>query len=322
MMRRRHFLGLTAGMLTAWPLNASAQHVHRVAILTPSPTQWEPKILREALQGFGYREDTNLKIEIVSAENDLDRLPKLAEGLVAARPDVIVAVNTPGTRAAMAATSQIPIVSAIVADPVFLGIVSNLARPDANVTGVANMGTDLTSKRIELLKELAPSARRIALFMHPDEPIVALQIPGCRKIRVDARHRVPGVSDANRGGFAARLSSMPLGWNAQAVVRLVGQGFALGVDTGRLATEKGLPSMLLLKRDVEGGGLMSYFADHRELWRRVAAQVDRLLKGASPRDLPFELPTRFELAVNLKAAKLLGLDVPPSSLARADEVIE
>ena len=111
-------------------------------------------------------------------------------------------------------------------------------------------------------------------------------------------------------------------WNAQAVVRLAGQGFALGSETGRLATERGLPSMLLQKRDVEAGGLMSYFADHRELWRRIAAHVDRLLKGASPRELPFELPTRFELFVNLKTARALGITVSPLLIARADEVIE
>src|SRR5262245_11629236 len=118
-MRRRHFLGIAAGALIGWPFSASAQQTYRVAILTPSPTQWEPQIFRDAMQALGYRDDANLKVEVVSGENDLARLPKLAEGLIAGRPDVIVAVNTPGTRAAMAATAQIPIVSAIVADPIF-----------------------------------------------------------------------------------------------------------------------------------------------------------------------------------------------------------
>jgi ABC-type uncharacterized transport system substrate-binding protein len=320
-MRRRQFLGVAAGTLVGWPLVASAQQTYRVAILTPSPAQWEPQIFRDALQALGYREGTNLKIEVVSGENDLNRLPKLAESLVTTRPDVIVAVNTPGTRAAMAATGQIPIVSAIVADPVFLGIVGNIARPDANVTGVANMAGDITSKRIALLKELVPSARRIALFMHPDEPISAFQIKDVEKsvaiLGIEYRAFPMRTADDLQ-----RAINQAVEWNAQAVVRLAGQGFVLGPDTGRLATENGLPSMLLVKRDVEAGGLMSYFADHRELWRRVAAQTDRLLKGMLPRDLPFELPTRFELAVNLKAARKLGLEVPPSLLARADEVIE
>ena len=175
-IKRRNFLGLAGGALISGSTKAFAQQVYRVAILTPSQTQWQPRTFRDALQEFGYREGINLKMDVVSGENELGRLPKLAEGVVATGPDVIVAVNTPGTRAAMSATSIIPIVSAVVADPVFLGIVKNIAKPDGNVTGVANLGADLTSKRIALLKEIVPSARRIALFMHPDEPINTLQI--------------------------------------------------------------------------------------------------------------------------------------------------
>ncbi len=320
-MRRRDVLGVAGSALLCGATGAFAQQVSRVAILTPSQTQWQPRTFRDALQEFGYREGVNLKIEVVSGEGELDRLPKLASDLVAASPDVIVAVNTPGTRAAMAATSTIPIVSAAVADPIFLGIVSNIAKPEGNVTGVANLAGDITSKRIALLKEVVPSARRVALFMHPDEPISALQIR-------DAEKNAVALGIEAKAFPMRTLEDLRLGlrdatrWNAEAVVRLAGQGFALGADTGRLATEQGLPSMLLQMRDVEAGGLMSYFADHREIWRRVAAQVDRLLKGTSPRELPFELPTRFELVVNLKTGKKLGLGIPPSVLARADEVIE
>jgi putative ABC transport system substrate-binding protein len=158
------------------PRVAYAQQMQRVAILMPSHTQWQPRTFRDALQDLGYREGTNLRLDVISGNNELSRLPKLAEDLVASAPDVIVAVNTPGTHAAMAATSRIPIITAIVADPILLGIVKNIARPEANVTGVANMATDTTSKRIALLKEAVPSAQRFALFMHPDEPIVAPQI--------------------------------------------------------------------------------------------------------------------------------------------------
>jgi putative ABC transport system substrate-binding protein len=319
-MRRRDFLGFAAGMLTCGS-DAYAQQVHRVAILTPSQTQWQPRTFRDALREIGYRENVNLTIDVATAENELDRLPKLAASLLASNPDVIVAVNTPGTRAAMSATSTIPIVSAAVADPIFLGIVSNIAKPAGNVTGVANLAADITSKRIGLLKELIPSARRIALFMHPDEPITALQIHDAEKnagaLGIEPKaFSMRTVDDLQQGLRDAVL------WNAQAVVRLAGQGFALGADTGRLATDQGLPSMLLQRQDVEAGGLMSYFADHRELWRRVAAQVDRILRGTPPRELPFELPTRFELVVNVKTGKRLGLVVPPSLLARADEVVE
>ena len=319
-MRRRDFLGIAAGMLTCGS-DAFAQRVYRVAILTPSHTQWQPRTFRDSLREFGYRDGVNLEIDVATAENDLSRLPELAANLVATGADVIVAVNTPGTRAAMSATSTIPIVSSAVADPIFLGIVSNIAKPNGNVTGVANLAADITSKRIALLKELVPSARRIALFMHPDEPITALQVQDAEKnagtLGIEPKaFSMRTIDDLRQGLREAVL------WNAQAVVRLAGQGFALGADTGRLATDRGLPSMLLQRQDVEAGGLMSYFADHRELWRRVAAQVDRILKGTPPRELPFELPTRFELVVNLKTGKRLGLVVPPSLLARADEVIE
>ncbi len=320
-MRRREFLSFVGGALACGSRDAFAQQIYRVAVLTPSQTQWQPRTFRDALLELGYREGVNLRIDVVSSENELDRLPRLAADLVTTRPDVIVAVNTPGTRAAMSVTSTIPIVAGVVADPVFLGIVRNIAKPEGNVTGVANLAGEITSKRIALLKEMVPSARRIAIFMHPDEPISDLQIKDAEK-NAAALGIEPRAFAMRSSEDLKRALQEAVQWNAEAVVRLAGQGFALGAETGRLATQDGLPSMLLQRRDVEAGGLMSYFADQRELWRRAAAQVDRLLRGTSPRDLPFELPTRFELAINLKTAKTLGLGVPPSLLARADDVIE
>ena len=307
--------------MATWPFHAYADRIQRVAVLMPSQSQWRPRTFRDALRELGYREGVNLKIEVISSENQLERLSGLAKEIVASAPDVIVAVNTPGTRAAMAATDKIPIVSAVVADPVMLGFVKNIARPEANVTGIANMATDITSKRVALLKEAIPSAHRFALFGHPDEPIVVPQVQDVERsaVMLGIEHRtflMRTVEDLQRGLQSAAE------WKADAIVRLAGQGFALGPDTGRLATKQGLPSMLMEKRDVEAGGLMSYFADHRELWRRVAAYVDRLLKGTPPGDLPFELPSRFELIVNSRTAKSLGLALPPSLVVRADEVIE
>lgn len=320
-MRRREFLGFAGGALAGWAFDAGAQHMRRVAVLTPSQTQWQPRTFRDALGELGYREGINLQIEVVSSENQLERLPKLAADVVARAPDVIVAVNTPGTQAAIAATVRIPIVSAIVADPVFLGFVRNIARPEANVTGVANMAADITSKRIALLKEAIPSARRFALFAHPDEPIVAPQVQDVERssASLGIEHETFPMRTLEDLQRALQLA---VEWKADAVVRLAGQGFALGAATGRLATERGLPSMLMQKQDVAAGGLMSYFADHRELWRRIAVYVDRILKGSAPGELPFELPTRFELILNMKTAKSLGLVIPVSLVARADEVIE
>ena len=264
-MRRRQFLRGVAGAVATWPYHARAQQMQRVAVLTPSHSQWQPRTFRDALSELGYRENFNLRLEVISAESQLDRLPELATELVASAPDVIVAVNTPGTRAAMAATAKIPIVSAIIADPVLLGVVGNIARPEANVTGIANMATDITSKRVALLKEAIPSARRFALFGHPDEPVVVSQVQDVERSTalLGIEHRtflMRTPEDLWRGLQSA------VDWKTDAIVRLAGQGFSLGPDTGRLATERGLPSMLMQKRDVEAGGLMSYFADHRELW--------------------------------------------------------
>jgi putative tryptophan/tyrosine transport system substrate-binding protein len=319
-MRRREFIALLGGA-AAWPVTARAQQMRRVAVLVPAQGQWEPRVFRETLGSLGYQEGVNIRIDVVSAEGQLDRLPGLAADIVAAAPDVIVAVNTPSVHAAAKATSLIPIVSAAVGDPVLLGLVKSLARPEANVTGVANMSGDITSKRIALLKEIAPSARRFALFMHPEEPIVKAQLEDVERsagsLGIEYRAFPMRTAADLQQGFEAAAA-----WNAHAVVRLAGQGFTLGPDTGRLATERRLPSMLQQKQDVEAGGLMSYFADHRDLWARVGVYVDRIVKGAKPRDLPFELPTRFELTISLKTAKALGLDVPATLLARADEVIE
>jgi putative ABC transport system substrate-binding protein len=312
------FVGLSAFISAS---TAHAQQMLRIAVLTPSQTQWRPQVFREELNKLGYREGRNLQIDVISAEGQLDRLPRMAAELVQTKPRVIVGVNTPGTRAAAAATRQIPIVSAAVGDPVLLGFVKSMARPESNVTGIANMASDITTKRVALLKEAVPSARRIALFMHPDEPIVAPQLQDIEAsaASLDIEYRLFPMRTTADLEQALRLATE---WRAQAVVRLAGQGFALGAATGRLTTALRLPSMLMQRNDVEAGGLMSYFADHDDLWRRVAVYVDRILKGATPRDLPFERPTKFELIINLTTAKTLGLTIPPTLLTSADEIIE
>jgi putative ABC transport system substrate-binding protein len=205
------------------------------------------------MQELGYREGADLTIDVVSAEGGLERLPRLAEQLVATAPDVIVAVNTPGTRAAAVATTRIPILSVAVGDPVVLGFVRSIARPEGNITGIANLAGDITSKRVALLKEASPSARRIALLLHPDEPIVAPQLRDIEasaaalgiEYRTFPMRTIPELRDGMR---------LAADWGAHAVVRLAGQGLTLGAETGRLATELRLPSMLMQKEDVEAGG--------------------------------------------------------------------
>ena len=325
MLRKRRMLAAFATWAlcpTSCPPSAAfSQTLRRVAVLVPSRLQWQERVFREALAALGYVDGTSVRIEVVSADGNLDRLPRLAEELVAASPQVIVAVNGPGTHAAARATSRIPIVSAAVADPVLLGIVKNIARPEANVTGIANMASDITSKRVGLLKEAVPSARHIALLLHPDEPIVEPQLrdiaSSAASLGIEYRtFRVRTSAELRQALEAAKA------WGAQGVVRLAGQGLELGPLTARLALELRLPSMLLARADVEAGGLMSYFADQTELWRRVAAYVARILEGASPASLPFELPSRFEFVVNLSTARELDVTLPPILLARADLAIQ
>ena len=323
MDRRRFLLTSLAGIL-ATPIAAHAQSLDRtrtIGVLTPAPAQWRETAFKQGLQELGYRIGVNVKLEIRSAGGDLNRMESLARELVTLAPDVIVAVNTPGTRAAVAATKSVPIVMAMVGDPVALGFVSSLARPTGNVTGLSNMAGELAAKRLEILREVVPTATRVALLSHPDEAIVAVQM---RQLEAAGRTRriefhllrVRTLRDLV-SAFDAAVT-----WQAHAVLRLAGQASTFGKETAELALRRRLPAMLLTKRDVDAGGLMSYFADDDVGYRRVAHYVDRILRGDSPRDLPIEQPTSFQLTINLKTAKALGIAVPPSLLARADQVIE
>ena len=292
--------------------------MHRVAILTPSQTQWELKIFQRTLAEFGYRPGADIQINIRSADGQLSSLRALAQEIVRGNPDVIVAVNSPGTAAARDATSTIPIVSAIVADPVALGFVKSMARPEANITGIANMSGEITSKRLALLKEVVPAARRLALLIHPDErAIVDLQMQAVEasaaSLGIEYRQfPIRTMEDLENQLSAAKQ------WGAQAVVHSPDRRSRSGPPLG--AWPPACNDDAETRR--RGWGLDVLFPDHSVLWRRVAAHVDRILKGAKPGQLPFEQPTKFELAINLMTAKVLGLTVPAGVLAIADKVIE
>lgn len=323
-MRRREFLTLAAGAATAWPRAARAQDKsksHRIGVLTPADPQWEPGVFRDALRALGHVEGANLTLDVRSAGGRLERLPGLAAQLVQSGVDVVVAVNTPGARAAIGTNTASPIVLAIVADPVALGFVQSMARPGGTITGVSNMASDLTGKRLALLKEAVPSATRIGVLLHPDEPIVAAQMREAEAAAGRLRLEIMPLAVRDAGELESVIGQA-VAWRADGLLRLAGQGFTLGPLTARLALHHRLPTMLLGRADVAAGGLMSYFADHAELWRHVAEQVDRILKGAPAGDLPFLQPTKFDLVVNLRTARALRLELPASILARADEVID
>jgi putative ABC transport system substrate-binding protein len=292
-----------------------------VGVLTPSPEQWRDVAFRERLREHGYVEGVNLELVVRSADAQLDRLPAMGGELALRRPDVIVAVNTPGARAAQKASGSIPIVMAMVGDPLGQGFVKSLARPEGNITGVSNQIAELATKRLGLLLEAVPSAKRIALLYHPDEPIVEPQLRALHAagLRLNLQFRPLPVRTADD---LTRAFDDALAWRAQALLRLAGQAITLGPQTAVLALQKGIASMLLTARDVEAGGLMSYYVDDDAAFRRVADYVHRILQGDAPGSLPVEQPTRFELVVNARTAQTLGLPLPQTLLIQANRVIE
>ena len=329
MPTRRGFLGSLAGGLLAAPLPVGAQQAGRIPRIgylgfsSPSLERHVVEAFRERLRDLGYIEGQNINIDYRWAEGQDDRFPDLAAELVRLKPDVIVTAGTPGTLAAMQATKTIPIVMASSADAVQAGLVASLARPGGNVTGLTIFGPELEGKRIELLKEAVPKLSRVAALWNPANPAVA-NVLKQTQIAAEALHLTlqPVVEvrrvDDFEPAFAAIASARP-----QALVVIIDR-FLLAhrrriVD---FAATRRLPAMYGWRDYVVTGGLMSYAPSDIDLHRGAALYVDKILKGASPANLPVQQPAKFELVINLKTAKALGLTIPPSLLARADEVIQ
>jgi putative ABC transport system substrate-binding protein len=329
-IERRRFLIVT-GALLATPLAADGQRpakVSRIGYLSPSLASSLP--LRDAfLQGLrdrGYVEGRNLSVEHRDAEGDRERFPALAAELVALKVDVIfVGGGTRVALAAMQATNTIPIVFAGVGDPVESGLVTNLARPGGNVTGLSSLGPELVGKRLELIKQAVPGVDRVAVLWLPGalgertdkdmltEADAAARALGVQLIFVEARGPddfAKAFLDMSSAGAGA-LTVLPSNRFLREHRRLVD-----------LAGKNRLPAVYTSREFVDAGGLMSYGANEPDLFRRAATYVDKILKGAKAGDLPIEQPTKFELVINLKTAKALGLRIPQSVLAHADEVIQ
>lgn len=277
----------------------------------------------QGLEGVGYREGQNLVLEVRSADGQLERLNALAADLVRANVDVVVSVNTPGTQAAITTASKIPIVMALVGDPVGSGFVPNLNRPGGNVTGLSNASGETAGKRLALLKQAIPGADRIAVFTHPDDPIRLKQLGD-----VAASSSVLGIETKVFNVIETREDieraiAEAVAWKADAVFRILAQSApALSRVQADLLLRNRLPAMLAIRNDVENGGLMSYYADPTEQWAMIASCIDRIVKGASPGEVPVMQPTKFQFVLNVKTARALGLTLPASTLALADEVIE
>jgi putative tryptophan/tyrosine transport system substrate-binding protein len=327
-MQRREFITLLSGAVASWPFTVHAQQpvkMPRIGILLPTPSSTSLGPFEQGLHDLGYIEGQNIAIERRYGSGKMERLPDLAAELVRLKVDVIVAWSTPSARAAKQATGTIPIVAAVMADPVGDELAASLSRPGGNVTGTTFLGPELVAKRMGLLKEAIPGLSRMVALWHPTaygertmrnlvtETETAAQALGVR-LQLVAAHGPNDLDSAfsamNKDGAGAFIlfpSPMLFGEHKRIV---------------ELAAKNRLPAMYQAREFVDAGGLMSYGSNLADLFRRSATYVDKILKGAKAADLPVEQPTKFEFVINLKAVKTLGLDVPPMLLARADEVIE
>jgi putative ABC transport system substrate-binding protein len=326
-MKRREFITLLGGAAAALPPALRAQQLAgtsaRIGFLgaaTAAGSASAIDALRTGLRDFGYVEGRNIVIEFRWAEGRYDRLPQLVSELIATRADLLITHGTPGTRAAKQSTSTIPVVMAISGDAVATGLVSNLAKPEANVTGSTYFLPELNAKRLEVLKEACQSVSHPAALSNPDNPVSRPIIPAMQSA-APALGLTLGVAPLQGPGEFARAFHAIAGSSVDSVVVTEDGEFAPYFQTiAGLALQNRLPS-IGAKEYCEAGGLIGYGANILALYRRAAYFVDRILKGARPADLPVEQPTRFDLVVNLGTARTLGRDFPPTLLARADEVI-
>ena len=322
-MKRREFITLLGGA-AAWPIAAHAQQagkMWRIAFITHVPMKlYEP--LFEDLRPLGYVEGQNIIVERRYAEGRAERFQEFAAEMVRLKADLIMTITTPAALAAKNATTMIPIVIPTAIDPVGTGLIASLARPGGNITGGAILTGEMAAKRLELLKEVVPRLSRTAVLRNSANPANALaweETQGAaRALGVTLQsHEVQGPKDFEVA-FARMGEEHP---DALFVLDdALTQQYRK--EIADFAMQKRLPSVFAIKDRVEAGGLMSYGFRYSEMMRRAASLVDKILRGAQPANLPMEQPTTFELVINLKTARAIGLDVPATLLARADEVIE
>jgi putative ABC transport system substrate-binding protein len=326
---RRSFISSLAGGLLAAPLTSEAQQtaptiakIGLLSVTTPVVLASSIEAFRQALRGLGHVEGTFV-LEVRYGDGRFERLPELARELVGLKMDVILATSDVVIAAIKRETQTIPIVMVFSTDPMGTGFVASLARPGGNVTGLSNISSELSRKRLELLREAVPGLSRVAALWNPDVRGALLDYKetegAARLLRLELQSvEVSRAEDLDRA-FSAVTQQ-----RAQALV-LAGANPVGFINRGKISTfaqRNRLPSMYPTREYVEAGGLMSYGPSLPDLFRRAATYVDKILKGAKPGDLPVEQPTKFELVINLKTAKALGLTIPPSLLQRADQVIE
>jgi ABC-type uncharacterized transport system substrate-binding protein len=325
-VKRRQFITLLGGA-AAWPLAARAQQpaIPMVGFLSAGSAQAVERDLagfRDGIRRLGYVEGNNVQFEFRYADGYLDRLPDLALDLVRLNPRVIVSAPLPAHLAARRATSTIPIVMATGADPVGFGLVASLSHPGGNVTGLANFAETLAAKQIDLLREMVPRLARFGLLVNVTNP---LHVPQLRETKIAAEAAsivlVP-VEVADPDKLESAFDTLQRERVEALLVSPDVSFYSRRRQIAELTATTRLPAIYGYRHHVEEGGLMSYGPDIPDQYRRAASYVDKILRGARPSELPVEQPTKFELVINLKSAKALGLEVPPTLVARADEVIE
>jgi putative ABC transport system substrate-binding protein len=289
------------------------------------PASWDNDYYGDFLKGLrelGHIEDQNVVFDWRFADGKADRLPDLARGLVQGQPDVIVTSGTAATRAAQRATETIPIVMAVAADPAGRAFTTNLARPGRNVTGIARAGIEISPKYLELLVAAVPKLARVAVLLNPDNEFYSPRLKSIHQAARAAKVRVQRLEARTPGEIDSGFRVMEYE-RAQAVMVPLDPVFVqYRRELAAAALARRLPSVFGVREHVEVGGLMSYGQNFAELFRRAASYVDKILKGAKPSDLPVEQPSKFELAINMKTAKALGLEIPASLRASADRIVE
>jgi len=326
-MRRRDFLTVLGGAATTWPIAARAQQTDRLrrigammAVANNAFGQARARTFQQQLERLGWIEGRNIIIDYRWTDGRVEPLAAVAAELLRLKVDVFLTQATPATEAAKQATSLIPIVFVAAGDPVGAGLVASLARPGSNVTGLSSQTIDLQGKRVELLREIMPGVGRLAILTNVSDlaatPLAREAEAAARTLGLDVvRLDVRGADD-----IASALGTFKGPGAVYVVEDPLTTANTLRINTLALAAR--LPAVYGTREQLDAGGLMSYGPDRLDLYRRAAGYVDRILRGAKPADLPVEQPTKFELIVNLTTAKALGLTIPESLLARADEVIE
>jgi putative ABC transport system substrate-binding protein len=329
MIRRREFIAGFGSTAAVWPLAARAQQrdrVRRIGVLVGGdendPVQKTfVSAFTQALADLGWTDGRNLRMDLRWYGDDINRVRALAQELVGRQPDIILTGTTPATVAVQRETRTIPIVFATVADPVASGIVPGLSQPGGNITGFANFEGSLGGKWLELLSEIAPALKRAAIMFNPDthSPVHMPSLETAARSLKVVPIIAPVHSDVEIETAIIGLGREPGGGLVVMpdIFTLVHRATIISV-----AARNKLPAVYSFSESAREGGLLSYGFDQVDIWRRAASYVDRILRGAKPGDLPVQLPTKFEMVVNLKTAKALGLAVPPSIMLRADEVIE